>query len=43
MGAVAIGLTVGYVFHHRLIHWLELPPAAEQPVAQPERQRDTVS
>jgi sec-independent protein translocase protein TatC len=31
LGAVALGVAVGFVFHHRLIHWLEQPlPAAKR-------------
>jgi sec-independent protein translocase protein TatC len=30
LGALALGFTVGFVFHHRLIHWLEQPLPAER-------------
>jgi sec-independent protein translocase protein TatC len=31
LGALAVGVTVGFIFHHRLIRWLEQPlPAAKR-------------
>src|SRR2546423_15138316 len=34
LGALAVGFTVAFVFHHRLIHWLNrpLPDKNKQPI-----------